>query len=57
MKRVNKKDWERLQFLNAKLTADFENPMRQSHIIFRGDFRAIQWAAWWIREVLRENQA
>jgi hypothetical protein len=56
MKRVNKKDWERFQRLFIKATENFaDHPERQSMNVFRGDWRAIQWAHWWINETLRET--
>ena len=53
-KRLNKKDYARLQELNAHICDSLSEPMRHSITIYRGDMRAIQWAAWWIREMDRE---
>lgn len=56
MKKINKKDWERLQKLNAHVCDLLSDPPRQSFTIWRGDMRAIQWATWWIRETVREQE-
>ncbi len=55
MKKLNQKEWARLQSLNAQLTEHFNDPMRQSVNVWRGDFRAIQWACWWIREHVAQS--
>ena len=55
-KRINRKDYERLKTLNEQLCVEFAGTARQSITIWRGDVRAIQWAAWWIRETLAEAE-
>jgi len=57
MKKLNRKEWARLQALHAKLVNSFSDPARQSETVWRGDYRAIQWACWWIRETAAEGQA
>ena len=54
MKRVNQKEYQRLEKLVTELSDRFADPDRRSHTIWRGDVRAIQWAAWWIRESIAE---
>lgn len=55
-KRVNRKSWARLQELHAQLVEEFSDPARQSHRIWRGDYRAIEWACWWIRESIADGK-
>ena len=52
-KKTNRRDHERLERLNADICERLFDKSKQSMRIYRGDMRAIQWATWWIREVLR----
>ena len=56
MKRVNRKEYMRLEALARSLSEHFHNPAKQSQTIWRGDYRAIQWAARWIREQIEAAQ-
>ena len=55
MKRINRKDYERLEQLTSRLSLEFSDLTQQSTKIWRGDVRAIRWAAWWIRETIQEH--
>lgn len=56
MKRVNDRQLKRLMALDAQLRDQFSELARESTIIYRGDVRAIQWAAWWIRESILASE-
>jgi hypothetical protein len=57
VKRVNKKDFARFDKLHARLFDAFhDHPERQSDMIYRGDWRAIQWAMWWIRKHISDEK-
>lgn len=55
MKPIRRKEFERLMRLNERLCAEFTDPARQSTDVWRGDVRAIQWAARWIRESVKSG--
>jgi hypothetical protein len=56
VKRVNRKEYERLMALSQRLSEAIADPSVQSERVWRGDVRAIQWAAWWVRETIEDEQ-
>jgi hypothetical protein len=57
MKRINRKEYARFLALSNRLSTEVSDPARMSTHLWRGDVRAIQWAAWWIRETVEEEES
>jgi hypothetical protein len=55
-RKVNQKELERLDKLYSRLVEHYTDPARQSFTIWRGDYRAIEYARWLIRKMLAEGR-
>jgi hypothetical protein len=56
-KRINRARWDRLQRFVDRLNREFTDPARQSTLVWRGDYRAIQWAWLQIAEAIKEAES